>query len=157
MAEVGEDLPPDGPVFVDGPFAGDGDVVGVADVDESGGPGEFDSGHAGGEFREVLDVLRAGDGDAFWDVEGDAGFEEERAGEVGARFEGDCAAFGRGGVDGLLDCGGLQSCPVADRAAVDRENGRGCGQGWQREGGRTKDQREESGGTQPHFSSAMTR
>ena len=52
----------------------------IADVDECGGPGHFDAGDAGGEFGVVFEFFRADEGDAFGDVEGDAGFEEERAG-----------------------------------------------------------------------------
>ena len=90
-AEIPVGLPPDGAVAVDGAFAGDGDVVLVAGVDEGGGPGHLDSGDAGGEFRVVFEFFGADEGDAFGDVQGDAGFEEERAGEVGAGFEGDGA------------------------------------------------------------------
>ncbi len=90
-AEVPVGLPPDGAVAVDGAFAGDGDVVLVAGVDEGGGPGHLDAGDAGGEFGVVFEFFGADEGDAFGDVEGDAGFEEEGAGEVGAGFEGDGA------------------------------------------------------------------
>src|ERR1700733_4509724 len=105
---VAVDLPPDGSVFVDSALAGDGDVVLVADVDEGGGPGHLDSGDAGGGIGEFLDVLGAGEGDAVGDVEGDAGFEEEGSSEVGSGFKADDFAFGRGGVDGLLDGCGVQ-------------------------------------------------
>ena len=118
LREVAVDLPPDGAVLVDGAFAGDGDVVLVADVDEGGGPGHLDAGDAGGEFGEVLDVLGAGEGDAFGDVEGDAGFQEEGAGEVGAGLEADGLLLGRGGVDGFLDGGGVEGGAVAFGAVV---------------------------------------
>ena len=91
-AEVPVGLPPDGAVAVDGAFAGDGDVGLVADVDEGGGPGHLDAGDAGGEFGVVFEVLGADEGDAFGEVEGDAGLEEEGAGEVGSGLEGDGAS-----------------------------------------------------------------
>ncbi len=118
LEEVAVDLPPDGAVLVDGAFAGDGDVVLVADVDEGGGPGHLDAGDAGGELGEVFDVLRAGEGDAFGDLEGDAGFEEEGAGEVGSGLEADGGFLGGGGVDGLLDGGGVEGCAVAFGSVV---------------------------------------
>src|SRR6202011_425019 len=47
-AQVVVTLPPDGPVLVDGAFAGERDVVRIADVDHCGRPGHLDSGDAGG-------------------------------------------------------------------------------------------------------------
>ena len=90
----------------------------VAYVDEGGGPGHLDAGDAGGEFGVVFESLRADEGDAFGDVEGDAGFEEEGAGEVGSGFEGD-GAFGLGcGVDGFLDGGGVEGGAVGFGSVV---------------------------------------
>ena len=70
LAQVPVRLPPDGAVAVDGPLAGDGDVLGVADVEEGGGPGHLDAGDAGGELLVVGEVLGAEDRGAFWHVEG---------------------------------------------------------------------------------------
>ncbi len=67
-------LPPDGAVAVDGAFAGDGDVFLIAHVDEGGGPGHFYAGDARGELGVVFESFGADEGDAFGDVEGDAGF-----------------------------------------------------------------------------------
>src|SRR5215471_13300551 len=67
-AEVPVGLPPDGTVAVDCAFAGDGDVVLVAGVDEGGGPGHLNAGDAGGEHGVVFEFLRADESDGF--VEG---------------------------------------------------------------------------------------
>ena len=117
-AEVPVGLPPDGAVAVDGAFAGDGDVVLVAGVDEGGGPGHLDAGDAGGEFGVVFEVLGADEGYAFGDVEGDSGFQEEGAGEVGAGFEGGGAVGCGCGVDGFLDGGGVEGGAVGFGSVV---------------------------------------
>ena len=90
----------------------------VADVDHGGGPGHLDAGDAGGELGEVFDVLGAGESDAFGDVEGDPGFEEEGSGEVGSGLEGDGGFLGGCGVDGFLDGCGVGGCAVALRSVV---------------------------------------
>jgi len=119
-AEVPVGLPPDGAVAVDGAFAGDGDVMLVAGVDEGGGPGHLDAGDSGGEFGVVFEFFGADEGDAFGDIEGGAGFQEERAGEVGAGFEADGAAafIGCCCVDGLLDGDGVEGGTVAFGSVV---------------------------------------
>ena len=94
----------------------------VADVDEGGGPGHLDAGDAGGEFGVVFEFFGADEGDAFGDVEGDAGFEEEGAGEVGSGLEGDGAVLAGGCVDGFLDGGGVEGGAVAFGSVVVGEN-----------------------------------
>src|SRR5271154_3332638 len=78
--EVPVGLPPDGAVAVDGSLAGDGDVVLVAGVDEGGGPGHLDAGYASGKHGVVFEFFGADEGDAFGDVQGYVGFQEEGAG-----------------------------------------------------------------------------
>jgi hypothetical protein len=107
-AQVPVGLPPDRAVAVDGAFAGDGDIVLVARVDQRRRPGHLNAGDAGGEFGVVGCVLRTDQRDALGNVEGNAGLEEDRPDEVGAGLEGDGAAFGCGLVDGLLDRHGVQ-------------------------------------------------
>jgi hypothetical protein len=90
----------------------------VAGVDEGGGPGHLDAGDAGGEERIVFEALGADEGYAFRDFEGDSGFQEEGAGEVGSGLEGGGAfGFGRG-VDGFLDGGGIEGCAVGFGSVV---------------------------------------
>ena len=124
---VAENLPPDSSVAINRAFAGDGDVVLIAEVNHRGRPGHLDAGDAGGKVGKVLDVLRADEGDAVGDLEGDAGFEEEGAGEVGSRFEAYGSFFGSGGFDGLLDGGSVERCTVAFGSVVVGEKYLWCG------------------------------
>ena len=82
-----------GPVAVDGALARDIDVLLVAHIDQRGGPGHLDAGDARGQHRVIFRLSEPMSVTPSGTIEGDAGFEEERTGEVGSGFEGDGAAI----------------------------------------------------------------
>ncbi len=102
-------VPPDLSLAVDGAASGDGDVVGVEDVEE-----RLDRGlaHEGGGVK-VGAVGGAEEHGTGFDIEDDAGFELERAGDELAVSELDGALFGGAGVDRFLYRGGVLGGAVA--------------------------------------------
>lgn len=70
------------------------------------------------ELGIVFELFGTDEGDAFGDVEGDAGFEEEGAGQVDAGLEGDGASGFGCGVDCFLDGGRVEGGAVAFGSVV---------------------------------------